>query len=177
MGGLNFLDVLALAIIMVSVATAVMKGFTVELLSMGNVVAAFYLAVFFYAQIARFFFKLGLSSSLSGFLGFATIFVVVVLAGLVVMRIADKVVGKLRLKLPDRLLGGLFGLARGWLITSVLFLAFTAFAVGKNFLANSYSADFFLASARLIITLTPKEFEKKFHEGYERISRIKIELD
>lgn len=177
MGGLNFLDILALAIIMVSVTTAVMKGFTVELLSVGSVVAAFYLAIFFYAQSARFFSKLGLSSHLSDFLGFAAIFVVVVLGGLVVIRIVDKLVRKLRLKLPDRLLGGLFGLARGWLITSVLFLAFTAFAVGKNLLAKSYSAEFFLASARLIITLTPKEFEEKFHRGYQRISRMKIELD
>ena len=177
MGTLNFLDILALAIIMVSVTTAVIKGLMVELLSLGSVLGAFYLSVFFYAQGATLFSMLGLSPPFSDFVAFAAIFVMAVLGGLVLIWIAEKAVRKLRLKLPDRLLGGLFGLVRGWLIASVLFLAFTAFAVGKNLVVESYFADFFLRSARLIISMTPEDFEKKFYSGYEKLSKLKIELD
>lgn len=172
---LNVFDVTAFVIIAVSVVTAVVKGLTAELFSLGSVVAGFYLAVFFYREVAILFLRAGLASLFSDFLGFATIFVLALVVGSLSIRLTDRVLRKLHLKWMDRLLGGVFGLLRGWLIAAVIFLAFTAFMVGEDLVAESYFAERFLPSARLLVSLTPAEFEEKFRSGSRKLHQLWIE--
>lgn len=175
MGELNFLDVMALAIIAVSVITALVKGLTVELFSLASVVLGFYLAVYFYATAAALLSSAGLSTVLANFFAFTGIFVATVVVGSVAIFLIDKAIRKLHLKWTDRLLGGVFGLVRGWLIAAVIFLAFTAFPVRKELLARSQFAEFFLTSARLIMALAPDEFAELFDSGYQKLYRFWIE--
>jgi uncharacterized membrane protein required for colicin V production len=74
---------------------------------------------------------------------------------------------KLKVKWLDRLLGGIFGFLRGYLINSVIFLALTAFPVRKSLLLQSSLADFFLAGARILVIFIPEDLKLKFFEAYE----------
>ena len=174
-GSLSFLDIMALTVIAVSVITAMVKGLNVELLSLGNAAAGFYLAVLFYRQAARLFLRSGLSAPFSDFLGFASIFVLVLVVGSVSIWLVDRVLRTLHLKWMDRLLGGVFGLLRGGLIAAVIFLAFTTFVVRKDLVAQSYFAEFFLTGARLIVGLTPAEFQETFDSGYQTLRQFWLE--
>ena len=172
---LSFFDLMAVAVLAVSVFSAMFKGLTIELFSLVAAVGGFFLAVFFYSDAAHFFSRMDLQPVLSDFLGFLAIFLSVIVAGSGLALITKRAIGKLGLKWIDRLLGGMFGLVRGWLIVTALFLAFSAFPVRKDLLSRSRLAEFFSIGARAMVVLTPKQFEEKFHTGYQKLYQMWIE--
>lgn len=172
MGDLNFLDLMALAIVAVSAATALVKGLAAEVISLSSVVVGIFAAAFFYGDSAAVLAGLGLASPLAEFFGFVSLFVLAIVAGALVTRFVDRVLKTFRLKWADRLLGGAFGLVRGWLINVVIFLALTAFPVAGDLLENSKTAEIYLAGAGLLAQATPRELREKFKNGYESLSQI-----
>jgi membrane protein required for colicin V production len=171
----NVLDILAVLVILTSVITAMIKGFMIELISLGSVIAGVFLAVFFYQDASIFLERLGLTSPASEFLGFLMVFLATLILGLVLTKMMNKLLKALKVKWIDRFLGGLFGLVRGWLINVVIFLAMTVFPIGGNLVSDSRLAEFFLTSASLVLVLTPSEFKEKFEEGYRKVYEIWIE--
>jgi len=168
MGNLNYLDILALLILLVSVITAAAKGLMLELISIASVVIGLFIAVMFYSDAAELLGFLGLSVDLAaGFLGFVLIFVGILVVGTVVGALVNKVLKHLHLKLIDRFLGGIFGLLRGYLINAVIFLALTAFKMKQDLLVDSKLAEFFLAGARILVIFVPEDLKTQFQEAYD----------
>lgn len=172
---LNILDWIALAVVFLSVMTALIKGFFAELISIGSVLAGLVLAVLFHAEAAAVFQSFGLTAMISEFAGFLGIFLGTVIAGSIINRIIKKLLSALHLRLIDRLLGGVFGLIRGWLVNIALFLAMATFQIGGNLLEQSQLAEFFLTSAGLVAQVTPPEFRERFEKEYEKIYQIWLE--
>jgi len=172
---LNILDWVALIILLLSVLTALIKGFFAELISLGSVLAGLVLAVFFHTEAATVFQSLGLAPLVSEFVGFLGIFLGVVIAGSILNGIIKKVLSALRLRWIDRLLGGAFGLIRGWLINLALFLAMATFQIGGGLLETSHFAEFFLTSAGVVARVTPPEFRERFEKEYAKIYQIWLE--
>jgi len=168
MGTLNYLDILALLIMLVSVTTAVAKGLFLELLSLASVVVGIFLAVMFYPDVAGMLGVLGLSMDLAAeFLGFVLIFLGTLIAGAIVSAVVNKVLKQLHLKWIDRFLGAVFGFLRGYLINAVIFLALTAFKMKEDLLVDSKLAEFFLAGARIMVIFVPEDLKTQFLEAYE----------
>lgn len=162
---MNLLDAMAFAIIGISVLGAIAKGLIVELFSLGSVILGFVLACLYYDVLDVFF--LGVSSpSRAGFLAFIVIFVGLIIIGTIAGSLLNRVVKRLHLKWMDRLLGGFFGLVRGWLVVSIVFLSFAAFGVQRGNMAQSRTAPMFLDTARLIIFWVPQDLKDKFNDGY-----------
>lgn len=162
---MNLLDAMAFAIIGISVLGAIAKGLIVELFSLGSVILGFVLACLYYDVLDVFF--LGVSSpSRAGFLAFIVIFVSLIIIGTIAGSLLNRVVKRLHLKWMDRLLGGFFGLVRGWLVVSIVFLSFAAFGVQRGNMAQSRTAPMFLDTARLIIFWVPQDLKDKFNDGY-----------
>jgi membrane protein required for colicin V production len=167
MGNLNYLDILALLILLISVVTAVVKGLIMELLSLASVVAGLFLAVVFYPDLAGFFGFLGLCVDLAAeFLAFVVIFVGTLVVGAIVSAVVNRALKSLHLKWIDRFLGGIFGFVRGYLINAVIFLALTAFQMKQDLLVESKLAEFFLAGARILVIFIPEDLKKQFMEAY-----------
>lgn len=171
--GMNVLDIVALAIIILSVLSGISKGLAVELSSLVSVFAGLLLAAFYYDRLQGFFAKAA-SPAQSGFFAFVAIFVAVIVGGMLIGFLLDRFLRSVRLKGMDRLLGAFFGVFRGWLVVSVIFLAFTAFSVQRENVANSRTAPFFMNSARLVIVLVPQELKDRFADGYKRIYELWI---
>jgi len=168
MGNLNYLDILALLILLISVVTAVAKGLLLELLSIGSVVAGLFLAVVFYPDLARLLGGLGVPVDLAGeFLAFVLIFIGTLIVGAIVSAFVNRALKHLHLKWIDRLLGGIFGFVRGYLINAVIFLALTAFQMKQDLLVDSRFAEFFLAGARILVIFIPEDLKNQFHEAYD----------
>ena len=169
---LNLLDILALIILSLSTVAALLRGLTHEVLSLLSAILAFFLAVFFYDDVARLYVRLGTTSPLSDFLGFLTVFLSTMIAGSFLVMILDRALRTLHLKWLDRLLGGIFGLLRGWLVAAVVFLALATFPIQNDLLEQSQLADFFLSSVRAVVRMAPADFRDKFDSGYEKVYEL-----
>ena len=168
MGNLNYLDILAILILVISAVTAIAKGLILELLSLASVVLGLVLAVMFYPQLAGMLALVGVNEDLvADFLAFVMIFVGALIAGAIISGAVNRVLKHLRLKWMDRLLGGVFGLFRGYLINAIIFLALTSFQMRQDLLAESKLAEFFLAGARILVIFVPDELKEQFFEAYD----------
>jgi membrane protein required for colicin V production len=171
---MNLLDIMALAIIALSTLGAFSKGLVAEAFALAGVIVGFLLASHLYDSLDVLF--LGVASGpWADFLAFITIFVLVIVIASVAGTLLGKLIKKLAIvKWADRLLGSVFGLVRGWLVVSIVFLAFAAFGVQKESLAESKTGPFFLDSARAIIVLVPEGLKEKFARGYKRVFELWI---
>lgn len=177
MEGWNILDTVALIVLVISMVGAIRKGFSVELISLASVIAGFFLAVTGYAKLGDSLLAWGVPEKSTGLIAFVSIFILVFVVGVFFSAVMDKVLKGLFLKWLDRLLGGIFGLVRGCLLVSIVFLALTVFPVHKGLVSDSVSAGFFLQIGKAVVTLTPEEFEEKFRSGYRRLQEIWREKD
>lgn len=166
---MNILDILALIIIAFSIVTAVIKGLIREVLSLGSVILGLVLAVLFYQEGGEALHSVGVPGTWSAFLGFILIFIGIVAAGASIIHISDQILRALQIKWIDRLLGGLFGFLRGYLISLVIVLAFTAFPIGNGLVEGSRLRPFFFQGANIIAAVAPGHFGKRLVEGIEGI--------
>lgn len=174
MDALSWLDILALLLLTLSAVAGLFKGLARELISLVCVIAGFILALSFHLQMARVFVTLGVEEMFAGWLGFLVIFLVSIVGGALLIRVIHSALRLLRLRWADRVLGGLFGLARGWLIDAVIFLSLAAFPISSEVLARSRTAEFFLTSASLMLSLSSSDLKQRFAAGFEQVNRIWI---
>lgn len=139
MSNLNWVDILILLVFLFSVLAGLMRGFVKEVLSLITWIVAFTVAAMFATKLAVIFTgsekvqsmvssasdSIGMSAAepisvLSIGLCFILIFVVVLIFGSIITSLVSSAVTGVGLGLINRLLGGLFGLARGFLIVVLL---------------------------------------------------------
>jgi membrane protein required for colicin V production len=169
---LTVLDWIFLVILISSVVSSIIKGFAREAISLGSIVLGLVLASWFYPIPGRFFIAYVKTQDIASLLGFLTIFLGCAIAGALVSWIVHRLIKLTQLQWFDRLLGGAFGVIRGWLIGSVFFLIFTAFPLKLESVQNAKFAPYLLAGARILAIITPRELSAKFLEGYRKIENI-----
>ena len=172
MSNFFWLDILVLALLAFSAIAGFFKGLARELISLGSVVAGFILALGGYPYAARGLQSIGLEAVASGLLGFLAIFLLSIIGGAFLVRVIHSALKIMHLRWVDRMLGGLFGLLRGWLISAVMFLFLAAFPISGEFLAKSRTAEFFLTTAGLMLTFSSSDLKQRFESGYERVYQI-----
>ena len=172
---MTWLDVIIVAVVLISFVTAVIKGFTRELVSLAAVIAGLLGALWWYPELARYIEPYASSPSVAGFAAFVLILLTFLLFGWMVSRLLASLVKATGLRWFDRLLGGAFGLLRGLLIAAALVLAIVAFAPGKRpieLVAESRFAPTVLQFARVIVAIAPRKVKDGFHNGLDRIRKV-----
>jgi membrane protein required for colicin V production len=125
---ISWLDVILIAIMLVSGFLAMVRGFTREVLSIFSwamaAVAALYLTPKYWHSVEGYFPSPGIAQ-----IAFAAgVFVIVlIVVSLITFRISDRVLDS-RVGALDRTLGFIFGLARGFLLVAIVFILFSALA-------------------------------------------------
>jgi len=125
---ISWLDVILIAIMLVSGFLAMVRGFTREVLSIFSwavaAVAALYLTPKYWHSVEGYFPSPGMAQ-----VAFAAgVFVIVlIVVSLITFRISDRVLDS-RVGALDRTLGFIFGLARGFLLVAIVFILFSALA-------------------------------------------------
>ena len=112
-----------LAIIGISVLLSVIRGAVRELVSLAGWIVAFMVAAHFAAQFAPRLPEAIAGESLRMVLAFSGLFLLTLLATSLVAMLASTVTKKAGLGLADRVVGSVFGLARGLLVIMVIVLA------------------------------------------------------
>lgn len=173
---MNALDLICLAILAFSLVWAVIRGFIKECLSLAALILGLILASRLYSPSSRLFDPWIENPSLRHLLGFLLVLIIVlVLAGFVIF-ITDRLLHWSHLKWIDRILGGIFGLLRGWLVITVLILAATTFNWPRRQVEESVLAPYLLHSAQLAAYLLPRELKQEFDRQYQSIYQHWLDL-
>lgn len=117
---MTYFDQVAIGIMAISLLLGLWRGVVGELIALAAWALAVFAAVEFGAQVAQMLFQGIADPAIRTLAGCVTIFVGVLLVMAVVRMVVKSLIKALGLSLSDRLLGSLFGLARGGLICMVL---------------------------------------------------------
>ena len=117
---LNWVDYVILGIIALSAIISLLRGFAREALSLAAWVVAFWIAFTFSSDLSGLFESTVSSPSLRLGLAFGLLFLVALLLGALINFLVGQLIDKTGLTGTDRLLGAVFGVARGALLVTVL---------------------------------------------------------
>jgi len=165
----TFLDFVFAGIILVSIAFAVTKGLVREITSLVALIGGFILAALYYQVPARLLIEFCRTDSIANMLGFMIIFFGCLLVGAVISFLINRFMKAASLQWMDRVLGGVFGLLRGWAIASILVVGLIAFPIRENMIARSVLAPYLLAGARTAVIMVPQGLKDKFNEQYLKV--------
>jgi membrane protein required for colicin V production len=115
-------DFAVIAIVVLSALLAFFRGMVREVIALASWVAAVVLALMFEDRVAALLPTIESAPAAQHVLAFALVFVVVLIAGTIAALLLSRMVRAVGLGFLDRLLGGVFGVARGMAIVLLLVL-------------------------------------------------------
>jgi membrane protein required for colicin V production len=118
----NWADWTIVAILGVSCVFSLLRGFVKEALSLAAWICATFVAIAFYERLAALFERWIETPSLRLVLAFAALFIATLLIGAIVNKLVGTLIAASGLGGVDRLLGMVFGLARGLLIVFAIII-------------------------------------------------------
>jgi membrane protein required for colicin V production len=117
-----WIDVVILALIALSAILSLFRGFVREAVALATWLVALWVAMAFYEDLATMLSQWISVPSAQKITAFAILFVCVLLLGAIVNFLAGKLVDRTGLTATDKLLGIVFGVARGGVIVAILVL-------------------------------------------------------
>lgn len=123
---MNWLDIVILSVIGLSAVISLVRGFAKEALSLVIWIGAFFIASVYYAKLAVYFTNFQDSAIRNG-AAIAALFVATLIVGAIVNYVISQLVQKTGLSGTDRVLGVVFGAARGILVVSAILFFMDAF--------------------------------------------------
>ncbi len=171
---MNWLDIVLGAILLFSGIAALRNGLTREIVRIIALVVGVMGALWFYDTLAP---QLAFitSPAVAKFSAFLGILFGCMLAGSVLAWILDKFWGATGLRWFDRLLGGGFGLIRGWIAATVLLLGLVAFvpiAGVDRAVAESNLAPLVLHGARAASYMAPAALRQAYSDNFEKVREV-----
>lgn len=126
---MSWVDYCIIAVLGLSVAMGLLRGFISEVLALACWIAAFWVAWVFGPRLAESFTAIDVPS-VRLLLGYGICFLAVLIAGAIVIFLVRRLVAGSGLSGSDRMLGMVFGLVRGFVLVTllVLVLGFTPLA-------------------------------------------------
>ena len=171
---MNWLDILLLVILGLSVIGGLRRGIARTSIGFAAVIAGLMLALWFHNSAGAYIADYIPSKTAANVAGFLVVFLLVVGAGALLGRLADHLIKAVHLSWLNRLLGGVFGLLRGVLLSALIVFLLMAFALKTPPLAvsRSFVAPYVVGGARAIAAAAPHDIRQAFRASYERLRQI-----
>ena len=165
---MTFFDFLVLALIVSSVVSGALRGIVRALLTGAALVIGLLIAAQGYGVVGAILRVLNVveSEGAANAGGFLMIMLAALVGGFFAGRLVSGGLRHVRLDWFDRVLGGAFGLVRGWAVCSVLYLALTAFPVSLSSVTEARTSPVLARGAELLGVFTSQEVRTRFYEGY-----------
>lgn len=173
----NWLDWVLATVVVVSVVSAMMKGFVTELISLAVVIAGLVVAAVKYRQVSVYFEDFTKSHDVALAAAFLALFVGVFILGALISILARKLIKTAGIHWFDRFMGGIFGLVRGVLVDSILLMVLVAFAIKPGAVCKAVLAPYVTAGARLIALAMPTELKAQFRAGFQQLRQALAQSD
>ncbi|MGF1644656.1 MAG: CvpA family protein [Thiotrichales bacterium] len=160
---MHWVDIVVFAIIGLSLIIGLFRGLIKEAISLATWVAAVWIALVFAAPFASLLpFQVG-SQTVQNAIAFLLVFILVLIAGGIVNYLAGQLVDKTGLSGTDRMLGLVFGLARGGLLVAVLvLLAKMTNMPSEPWWQSSLTLPFFTEIANWLKDVLPPSMARHF---------------
>lgn len=146
---MSLVDILVLTIIGISCLLGLVRGLVKEALSLAFWIGAVVLGVIFSAEVGQWLAQhvnLGSNPALQKVLGFLLIFISVIFGGGLISNAMSRLFSAVGLGAPDRALGGLFGIARGFVIVTILVTMTAQFSFAQPYYDESLSMPYLMAA-------------------------------
>jgi membrane protein required for colicin V production len=165
---MTFFDFLVLALIASSVVSGAIRGIVRALLTGAALIMGLVIAAQGYEAVGALLrgLKIVESKEAANACGFLLIMAIALVGGFLAGRMVAGGLRHVRLEWFDRVLGGAFGLLRGWAVCSILYLALTAFPVSISSVTEAQTAPLLAQGAKLLGIFTSQELRTRFYEGY-----------
>lgn len=169
---MTVLDYFVTIVVIASVILGASRGLIKGVFSVASAAVGLVLAAQIYPLAAHLFAPFTTSARAANLLGFVSVFLLVLVGGSLLARWLRGGIKRARLDWLDHLLGAVFGLLRGWLVCSVIYLALTAFPVKLEAVERATFAPALLEGTRVITYLTSRDVRQRFFDGYETIQGL-----
>ena len=166
---MNPLDWLLAILLTYSVVKAAISGFFREAFALGGLIVGFLLAGWYYRTLAHQLAGLIASPAFAQFAAFLLILAATMLVAAVLARMLRRTASVVGLGFMDRLLGALFGFARGALLGAAVLTAFTAFLPEGMWLRTSRLAPYLLRTAHAVSFVMPSDLRGKLRDGLDHL--------
>ena len=168
---MSFFDFLVIALVASSVVSGALRGIVRVLLTGVALIIGLLIAAQGYEAVGAILRGLHIVSSkeAANAGGFLLIMVVALVGGIFAARFISGGLRRVHLGWFDHLLGGAFGLLRGWAVCSILYLALTAFPVRISSVTEARTAPILAQGAKMLGVFTSQEVRKRFYESYSNL--------
>jgi membrane protein required for colicin V production len=169
---MNWLDLVLLFILAVSVATSFRKGLSREVVGLVSVVLALLVGSWFYGSVSAMLQPYLSSRAIANFAAFFIVFCCVLMLGSVVSFAIGKFLRVTGLSFVDHALGAVFGILRGVLISVALIMGMMAFRSEDQppaSVVHSRMAPYVVDAARVVAGVAPHELREGFHKTYGQV--------
>ena len=175
---MNWLDILLAIIFALSIISGLAKGFAREGIGFIAAVAGFVCGLWFYGMVAYYFLPYVSHKGVANFLGFLLIFLLMVLLGALAGKLLGLLFKWVGLSWLDRLLGGVFGVLRGFVFAIALIVALMAFAPKPppQSVVESSAAPYLVGAAEICVSIAPNEVKEGVRSSYRKAKEIWSEI-
>jgi len=163
----NWLDILLLVIITITVIIGAIKGFVRQIIGLLAVIFGLILAIKYYPY-GKDVFTFLRNEVLAQLLGFFLIFMIVLSVGWGINILLAKAV-RGPFKSLNHLMGAGFGLIKGILICVIVVFGFLVFPINTRILEESILTPYCIKIADSAYEIIPQELKDKFREAYREI--------
>jgi len=170
---MNWLDILLLCILAISIVTSFRKGLSRELIGLAAVVLALLLGIWFYGVVGGILLPYVSSRGVANLAGFFVVFFGVMTVGSLISYVIGRFLRVTGLRFIDHALGAGFGTVRGLLIAVAIVTGIMAFSADADHpphpIVNSRLAPYVVDASRVIVGMAPYELKQGFRKSYAQV--------
>jgi membrane protein required for colicin V production len=162
---MNLFDWLLMAILAYSTIKAFLRGIILELFSLAGIIAGILLASWNYRLLALQLNHVITTPAIAQIIAFLLIVVVIMVLSALLGKVFNRTAHAIGLGFFDRLLGAVFGFARGCLLGIAIMMAVAAFLPQSQWIANSHLSPYFLEGAHAVSFVVPHDLQQQILDG------------
>jgi membrane protein required for colicin V production len=166
---MSLVDLLIFAVLAVSVISAFVKGFFVEVFSLVGVILGLFVAAANYATFAPWIERVVENHEIANLIAFVVIALLVMIVAGLLGRVFRRLLRGVGLGIVDRLLGAAFGLVKGAVVVTLVLMAIVAFLPRQSWLDRSRLAPVFLTAAQGGSHVVPVVLGEKIRQGLDEL--------
>ncbi len=173
MDKLNWLDLVFIAIFLASTLLGAMRGLARVAIGLAATVLGVLFAARWYAEAGFFLQDYVSAKPVANGLGFLLVLIVFLAVGGILSVVLASLFKWAGVSWLDRLLGALFGVLRGVIISIAIVMVGMAFPrhTLPETISRSQLAPYILEASRTLAAITPNEFKDAFRRNYEEVKQ------
>jgi membrane protein required for colicin V production len=169
---MNLFDWFLIAILAYSTIMAFVRGIIIELFSIGGLIVGILIASWNYNHVAKILERLITTPATAQIIAFLLIVIGVMVLSTLLGKTLNRTAHAIGLGFFDRLLGAVFGLARGCLFGVAILMAIAAFRPHSAWVENSRLTPYFLAGVHAVSFVVPYGLQQQIMNGAMQLKHI-----